>query len=279
MTVYLDGHNRVDVLAFRVVYCDNMVEYSQYMMRGLWDNAMKQQCPFVTTAGAQRSRHVAADSPRYGKCCAHRALELQQDFKDQRCWMEELIEGRGHKVIFLPKFHPELNFIERYWGKIKKWLRWHCDDSWFSLLRNVDFVMNSDKVCDLTLMRRYSRICWRYLDAYHKGMTAEEAVIAARKYKSHRMVLKSMDDHFDDGCAAALERVVVGEGEEGGGGGEAKEGEEKGREEEDQEDGDEEDEEFYDCLGRMLVDGEDEDGEIDELPEAHEEEEQLVVEA
>ena len=61
--------------------------------------------------------------------------------------------------------------------------------------------------------------------------------------------------------------------------GEAKEGEEKGREEEDQEDGDEEDEEFYDCLGRMLVDGEDEDGEIDELPEAHEEEEQLVVEA
>jgi hypothetical protein len=60
-------------------------------------------------------------------------------------------------------------------------------------------------------------------------MTAEDAVIAARKYKSHRMVLKSMDDHFDDGCAAALERIIVGEGGGGGGGGQAKEGEEKGR--------------------------------------------------
>jgi len=36
---------------------------------------------------------------------------------------------------------------------------------------------------------------------------------------------------------------------------------------------------FYDCLGRMIVDGEDEDGEIDEVPEEHEEEAQLVVEA
>jgi transposase len=34
-------------------------------------------------------------------------------------------QDRGHHCLFLPKFHPELNFIERYWAIIKHWLRYH----------------------------------------------------------------------------------------------------------------------------------------------------------
>ena len=30
--------------------------------------------------------------------------------------MEEVCEAHGYEVIFLPKFHCELNFIEQCWG-------------------------------------------------------------------------------------------------------------------------------------------------------------------
>ena len=48
-------------------------------------------------------------------CCCVWALEQCDDFKTQRNVVEELILTASHKVIiFLPKFHPELNFIENF---------------------------------------------------------------------------------------------------------------------------------------------------------------------
>ncbi|KAA8910137.1 hypothetical protein FN846DRAFT_1007167 [Sphaerosporella brunnea] len=38
------------------------------------------------------------------------------DFKQQKTQPEEEILKRGHICIFLPKFHPETNPIEYYWG-------------------------------------------------------------------------------------------------------------------------------------------------------------------
>jgi hypothetical protein len=49
-------------------------------------------------------------------CCCRRLLFTQPDFVAQ---LEELIESRGHICDFYPKFHPELNFIEQYWGLAK----------------------------------------------------------------------------------------------------------------------------------------------------------------
>ena len=39
---------------------------------------------------------------------------------------QKVIEASGHLCIFLPKFHCELNFIEYFWGVIKKFQRDHC---------------------------------------------------------------------------------------------------------------------------------------------------------
>jgi hypothetical protein len=42
-------------------------------------------------------------------CCMAQLLSHQGDFKNQVSLVEELIKRRGHEVIFLPKFHCELN--------------------------------------------------------------------------------------------------------------------------------------------------------------------------
>ena len=35
-------------------------------------------------------------------------------------------EALGHRVLFYPKFHCELNFIERYWCRAKWYTRENC---------------------------------------------------------------------------------------------------------------------------------------------------------
>jgi hypothetical protein len=59
--------------------------------------------------------------PESGKppCCLARLLSTHKDFFEQKSAIATLIKGRGHKCLFLPKFHCELNPIEMYWGYSK----------------------------------------------------------------------------------------------------------------------------------------------------------------
>ena len=45
-------------------------------------------------------------------CCMARLLSQQDDFMNQPSMLETLITSAGHKSVFLPKFHCELNPIE-----------------------------------------------------------------------------------------------------------------------------------------------------------------------
>ena len=57
-----------------------------------------------------------------------RSLSDQADFQEQKPLLQEIVEGRGHIVIFLPKFHCELNnIIEYVWGVPKQHTRDNCD--------------------------------------------------------------------------------------------------------------------------------------------------------
>jgi len=53
-------------------------------------------------------------------CCQRRVLYNQPDFMEVKSCLEEVCEARGYEVIFLPKFHCELNFIEQCWGFAKR---------------------------------------------------------------------------------------------------------------------------------------------------------------
>jgi len=54
-----------------------------------------------------------ADQCEIGKYCCHlRILEAQPDFLEEKSMLETVINTAGHEVIFYPKFHCELNYIE-----------------------------------------------------------------------------------------------------------------------------------------------------------------------
>ena len=47
-------------------------------------------------------------------------LKTFPDFKNQKTKLEDYVENRGHVCIYYPKFHCELNPIERVWCQSKK---------------------------------------------------------------------------------------------------------------------------------------------------------------
>lgn len=53
-------------------------------------------------------------------CCQRRILFNQPDFQDQESMVEKRARERGYTVMFLPKFHCELNFIEQCWCHAKR---------------------------------------------------------------------------------------------------------------------------------------------------------------
>ena len=91
-----------------------------------------------------------------------------RDFKFQKTRVEELILSKGHRVMFLPKFHCELNPIERVWCQAKQFTRSHCDYSFPNLEKIIDEALDS---VSLELMRKYFRKVREYHRAYREGNT------------------------------------------------------------------------------------------------------------
>ena len=53
-------------------------------------------------------------------CCQWHVLYNQPDFVDQESMLEITCKAQCFKVVFLPKFHCKLNFIEQCWGHAKR---------------------------------------------------------------------------------------------------------------------------------------------------------------
>ncbi len=53
-------------------------------------------------------------------CCCRRLLFNEPDFRDVESLLESHCKSRGFTVLFLPKFHCELNCIEQCWGYSKR---------------------------------------------------------------------------------------------------------------------------------------------------------------
>ena len=58
-------------------------------------------------------------------------LASHADFKNR------ILVEKGHICVFLPKFHPELNPIERVWAQLKRYTKGHCKYTLPSLRKNI----------------------------------------------------------------------------------------------------------------------------------------------
>jgi hypothetical protein len=59
-------------------------------------------------------------------CYERGVLAKELDFQAQRGRLAEESEALNQRVIFYPKFHCELNFIERFWYNAKFYTRESC---------------------------------------------------------------------------------------------------------------------------------------------------------
>ena len=114
------------------------------------------------------------------------ALQSMPDFKYKKTKVETLLIDNGYKAYFIPKFHCELNPIERVWAQSKKYSRANCDYSFKGLEEIVEPALES---VSLDSIRKFFRKMRDYLRAYREGITIGPLMDAAlKKYKSHRKV-------------------------------------------------------------------------------------------
>ena len=65
------------------------------------------------------------------------------DFMNKKSMIERMLIEKGHIPCFLPKFHPELNPIERIWAQLKRFTQAHCKYSLPSLRKNIPLAYDS----------------------------------------------------------------------------------------------------------------------------------------
>ena len=118
-------------------------------------------------------------------------LADHDDFKNEKCRVDTFLSTSGHACVFIPKFHCELNPIERVWSQSKRYTRAYCDYTIRSLRRSIPLGLKSVTKENIA---NYVRRCRNYMFAYLEGSAVghelEEKIKFYKSvtYTSHRRV-------------------------------------------------------------------------------------------
>jgi hypothetical protein len=142
-------------------------------------------------------------------------LSRQPDFAGQTSGIQEVFDafnlkhGLNYICLFLPKFHPELNFIERCWSQLKYYVKALSSGTIEQLLCSIgetpptespDAGTKLGKAWDfvsIDKVRGFSRTCWHYCMAYQQRLSIVEANYYIKKFRRHRCYTKSADLSMD----------------------------------------------------------------------------------
>ncbi|CUA68279.1 hypothetical protein RSOLAG22IIIB_13675 [Rhizoctonia solani] len=156
---------------------------------------------------AQKLRLVCASTdaqpqgcpPGSTNCCARRTMMNQPHMIGQKSILQTLAESKGCSVMYLPKYHCELNPIEQCWGAAKRKYR-DCPASSLEADLKKNMLAALDSV-DLKLIRRFAGRSERFVYAYDHGLSGAEAAWAVKQYRGHRIIpvalLGAMDKSYN----------------------------------------------------------------------------------
>ena len=73
-------------------------------------------------------------------------ISSHQDFLNEKTKLEHFLHNRQHCCIMLPKFHCELNSIERCWGQSKRYTRVYTNYTFPNLRKNIPLALGTVKI-------------------------------------------------------------------------------------------------------------------------------------
>ena len=117
-------------------------------------------------------------------------LASHPDFKHEKCMIEKFLISNGHICVFLPKYHPELNPIERVWAQLKRHVKAHCKYTFPSLRKNIPLAYDSVSLENIqNHFRKVRHYMYGYMEGLKPGAELDEAI---KRYKvavkSHRRI-------------------------------------------------------------------------------------------
>ena len=135
--------------------------------------------------------------------CCHCVLHRQPDFAGQVSGLQEVLNRhnaqyhKNHQIKFLPKFHPELNPIERVWGRMKWYIRKFSDGKLETLERLMNEGLHEDNL-PRKMSRKFVRLVTAYYLAYSNNLDIVSAELVIRQHRSHRGVHAQIDAQLDE---------------------------------------------------------------------------------
>ena len=96
-----------------------------------------------------------------------------------------VIESRGHFCYFFPKYHCELNPIERVWCHSKKYTRQYANGTITRLRKIVTECLDT---VTPEMISKFFNTCRTYEKVYREGKSVKEVDQFVKQYKSHRRI-------------------------------------------------------------------------------------------
>jgi len=131
------------------------------------------------------------------ECCAFGALQACEDFNADTKRLTEIIHAAGHRVLYLPKYHCELNPIERYWAGMKKYIKARTDHTAATLRTLVEEALVNN-VVPVESVRRFFNLAWRWCRAYEKNLSYIESEKEVMAHRKQRIVHRGINERMDE---------------------------------------------------------------------------------
>ena len=106
-------------------------------------------------------------------------------FVAQRELLREVVEEAELKIIYYPKYHCELNYIELIWSYMKAKLRRDCTSTFSDLKQKLDLLLQN---ISLNIFQSSARFCYRFMAGYCLNLSGSLLDYTVKKYKGHRQI-------------------------------------------------------------------------------------------